>query len=120
MFFLYSHCRTAAYQQHCKPKAHTTAASGLWIFLLALRLISRGAVRPVAAGALPEDILCLTLRHCGNQAQVVRAYETKDLDVAFNGFLNDPEMTCGLNDATELYRDMLSEVRKHLIYYCED
>lgn len=83
-------------------------------------LISRGAVRPVAAGALPEDILCLTLRHCGNQAQVVRAYETKDLDVAFNGFLNDPEMTCGLNDATELYRDMLSEVRKHLIYYCED
>ena len=29
-------------------------------------------------------------------------------------------MTCGLNDATELYRDMLSEVRKHLIYYCED
>jgi len=83
-------------------------------------LVSRDAVRPVAAGALPEDILCLTLRHCGNQAQAVRAYETKDLDIAFNGFLNDPEMTCGLNDATELYRQMLSEIRKHLLYYCEE
>lgn len=81
-------------------------------------LISRGNVRPVSAGSLPRDILGLTMRHCINRELVVKAYEERDLDIAFNAFLNEPAMICGLTEATELYREMLSAVRKHLIYYC--
>lgn len=83
-------------------------------------LVSRESVRSVSAGALPEDILGLTMRHVYNRAAVVRAYEKRDLDIAFNAFLNDPVMNAGLTEATELYREMLSAVRKHLLYYCED
>ncbi len=83
-------------------------------------LISRGNVRPVAAGALPEDIMGITVRHVYNRSAVVRAYKEKDLDIAFNAFLNDPVLSCGLTEATELYREMLSAVSKHLVYYCED
>ena len=81
-------------------------------------LISKGSVRPVAAGSLPREILGLTMRHVYNREAVVDAYESRDLDIAFNAFLNDPCVKCGLAEATELYREMLSAVRKHLIYYC--
>lgn len=80
-------------------------------------LISRQGVRPVTAGALPEDIMGLTMRHVYSRSAVVRAYEQRDLDIAFNAFLNDPAVTCSLSDATELYKEMLSAVRNHLIYY---
>lgn len=82
-------------------------------------LISRGNIRPVCAGALPDDILGLTIRHVYNRQGIVRAYEKRDLDIAFNSFLNDPVMNCGFTEAAELYREMLSAVRTHLIYYLE-
>ncbi|MBQ5333450.1 MAG: alpha-glucosidase/alpha-galactosidase [Oscillospiraceae bacterium] len=82
-------------------------------------LISRGSVRAVCGGRLPESAAGLSVRHAYNREAVVRAYVEKDLDIAFNAFLNDPVMTCGLTEATELYREMLSAVRNHLLYYCE-
>lgn len=83
-------------------------------------LISRDCIRAVSAGELPHDILGLTLRHVYNRDTVVRAYEERDLDIAFNAFLNDPTMTCGLSEATELYREMLTAARNYLVYYCEE
>ncbi|MGN0665257.1 MAG: alpha-glucosidase/alpha-galactosidase [Huintestinicola sp.] len=80
-------------------------------------LISRGSVRPVTAGSLPEEILGLSLRHAVNRSTVVRSVIEKDLDIAFNAFLNDPVMTADLTSATELYREMLAAVRTHLIYF---
>ncbi|MCI7499571.1 MAG: alpha-glucosidase/alpha-galactosidase, partial [Oscillospiraceae bacterium] len=82
-------------------------------------LISRDSVRAVCAGRLPDSIAGLSVRHVYNRAAVVKAFEERDLDIAFNAFLNDPLMTCGLTEATELYREMLSGIRTHLLYYCE-
>lgn len=81
-------------------------------------LISKDSVKPVTAGKLPEEILGLTIRHIINQSTLIKAVMEKDLDIAFNAFINDPLMTADLSDATELYKEMLSAVRTHLLYYC--
>ncbi len=83
-------------------------------------LVSKDCIRPVTSGSLPDGVLGLTMRHVHNRSHVVMAYRKRDLDIAFNAFLNDPVMNCGLTEATELYKEMLSAVRKHLIYYCTD
>ncbi len=81
-------------------------------------LISKNNVQPVAAGKLPDEIYALTIRHVVNQSTIVKAVTEKDLDIAFNAFLNDPLMSADLNSAAELYKEMLSAIRNHLIYYC--
>lgn len=81
-------------------------------------LISKNSVKPVAAGKLSDEIYGLTIRHIVNQNTIVKSVKERDLDIAFNAFLNDPLMTVDLNDATELYKEMLSAVRTHLLYYC--
>ncbi len=81
-------------------------------------LISKNSVKAIASGKLPEDILGLTARHIYNQNTIVRAVFEKDLDIAFNAFLNDPLMTADLSSATELYKEMLTAIRSHLLYYC--
>ena len=53
-----------------------------------------------------------------NQSTIIKSVLEKDLDIAFNAFLNDPLMSADLSSATELYSEMLAAVRKHLIYYC--
>lgn len=80
-------------------------------------LISKNSVRPVAAGRLTDEIYGLTIRHVVNQDIIVKAVREKDLDIAFNAFLNDPLVSVDLNDATELYKEMLTVVRTHLLYY---
>ena len=81
-------------------------------------LLSQNSVKPVMAGALPDEICALTLRHVFNQATIVKSVFDKDLDIAFNAFLNDPLITTDLASATELYKEMLSSIRAHLLYYC--
>ncbi len=81
-------------------------------------LISKNSVKPVAAGRLNDEIYGLTIRHVINQGTIVKSVREKDLDIAFNAFLNDPLMSVDLNDATELYKEMLAAVRTHLLYYC--
>ncbi|MEG0615353.1 MAG: alpha-glucosidase/alpha-galactosidase [Oscillospiraceae bacterium] len=81
-------------------------------------LFSNNSVKPVMAGKLPEEIAALTLRHVFNQETVLKAVFEKDLDIAFNAFLNDPLMTTDLGSATDLYKEMLSASRAHLLYYC--
>ncbi|MDE6709100.1 MAG: alpha-glucosidase/alpha-galactosidase, partial [Oscillospiraceae bacterium] len=59
-----------------------------------------------------------TIRHVMNQKTLVKSVKEKDLAIAFNAFLNDPLMSVDLNDAAELYKEMLAAVRTHLLYYC--
>jgi alpha-galactosidase len=81
-------------------------------------LFSHNSIKPVAAGTLPDEIYALTIRHVINQQTVIKSVFEKDLDIAFNAFLNDPLVTIDLASATELYKEMLSSIRAHLIYYC--
>jgi alpha-galactosidase len=83
-------------------------------------LISKNNVQPVASGRLPDEIYALTIRHVINRFTILKAVSSKDLDIAFNAFLNDPLVNTDLNSATELYKEMLSAVRKKLVYYAEN
>ncbi len=80
-------------------------------------LVSGGNIRPVAAGALPDPLLGISMDRISNRNTVVDAVFKKDFDIAFNAFLNDPLMTADRNTAAQLYTDMLSAVRGNLIYY---
>ena len=80
---------------------------------------SKNNVQPVFAGVIPEDILVLINRIVLNNNMLVDAVLEKDLDSAFNVFLNDPLMTLDINKATELYKQMLSCNKAHLEYYCK-
>lgn len=81
-------------------------------------LFSHNSVRPVMSGALPEELTALTMRHISNEKTLLASAVEKDLDIAFNAFLNDPLVTLSLNEATEMFRAMLAENRTYLLYYC--
>lgn len=81
-------------------------------------LFSKNSVQPVLAGALPDELCALTLRHVYNQQAVLKAAVERDLDIAYNAFVNDPLVTTDLNSSAELYKEMLSRIRAHLVYYC--
>lgn len=81
-------------------------------------VFSQDSVRPILSESLPAEVAALTERHLSNQKILVKAVLEKDLDVAFNAFLNDPLMTADLESATELYKEMLSSIRSQLLYYC--
>ena len=81
-------------------------------------LISKNSVKPVVSGDLPEELMILAARQISNQKILMKAAKEKDLDIAFNAFLNDTLMTLPIDSATELYKEMLSGIRSHLIYYC--
>jgi alpha-galactosidase/6-phospho-beta-glucosidase family protein len=77
-------------------------------------LITRDSVRPVHAGALPPDVNALVMRHVLNQETVVRAGIERDRRLAFNAFLNDPQIRLGVQDAGTLFEEMLSSTRRYL------
>ncbi len=81
-------------------------------------LISKNSVKAVTSGRLPDDVFSLAIRHVYNQRTVLKSVTEKDLDIAFNAFLNEPLMSADLDSATELYKEMLFDVHKHLEYYC--
>ena len=78
-------------------------------------LVSRGSIRAVAAGSLTDELAGMSVRSITNRALIVRSVFEKDLDIAFNAFLNDPLMSIDLNSAAVLYKDMLASVRNSLI-----
>lgn len=80
-------------------------------------LFAKNSIRPVAAGAMSEELYALTVRHTVNQKLIVDAVFEKDLDIAFNAFINDPLMSADLASAAELYKEMLSAEKNQLVYY---
>ncbi|MFA5659477.1 MAG: alpha-glucosidase/alpha-galactosidase [Oscillospiraceae bacterium] len=81
-------------------------------------LFSKNSVRPVFAGLVPEDISALLNRQVQNTDMLVDAIFARDLDSVFNVFLNDPLVTLDLNRSAELYKQLLSVNKAHMIYYC--
>lgn len=81
-------------------------------------LFSVNSARPIFAGTIPEDVLVLINRQAQNTNLLVEAIFEKNLDYAFNVFLNDPLMTLDISRATELYKQLLSINKAYLLYYC--
>ena len=72
-------------------------------------------IEPVYAGPLPAQILPLVARHVHNQENALRAALTCDRTLAFNTFMNDPQMAAvSLEDGKKLFDDMLENQRAYL------
>lgn len=77
-------------------------------------VFSRNSVRPVQAGSLPDDVQSLVYRHVVNQETTLKAALKKDKELAFRAFANDPLMTANINDAWQLFNDMLHATKAYL------
>ncbi|MBQ3492660.1 MAG: alpha-glucosidase/alpha-galactosidase [Clostridia bacterium] len=82
-------------------------------------IFSADSVKPVVSGKLSGQILALVNRVAIAQTEVVRAILDEDYDRVFNCFVNDPLVTISLDQAKELFLDMI-ENTKHLIPRSEE
>ena len=76
-----------------------------------------GSVTPVIAGELPKSIYPLVSRICGNQRLLADAVAQRDLDKAFQVFVNDPLVRLPLDKARELFDRMVANTAKYLGMY---
>jgi alpha-galactosidase len=75
------------------------------------------SVDPVCAGNVPSEIYCLIARTVANQETVVEAAYTRNLDLAFNAFINDPLVTLGVEDSRKLFDEMVENTKDYLKDY---
>ena len=75
------------------------------------------SVTPVMAGELPATIYPLISRVCGAQRMLTEAALTRNLDLAFAVFANDPLVRLPLDKAKELFERMLKNTAKYLGSY---
>lgn len=80
-------------------------------------LFSKNSLKPIICGALPEDLKTLMMRHIGNYSAITRAVSEKNIDIAFNAFLNDPLMTLDIDSARNLFNSMLSYSESSLEWF---
>ena len=76
-----------------------------------------GSVTPVLAGELPKSIYPLVSRICGNQRLLADAVAQRDLDMAFQVFVNDPLVRLPLDKARELFDRMVANTAAYLGMY---
>ena len=74
-------------------------------------------VTPVFAGNLPETVYPLVARISGEQQMLTEAALTRNLDLAFAAFTNDPLVTVSLSDARKLFDEMIENTRAYLADY---
>ena len=72
------------------------------------------AMRPVCAGRLPEPVNRIVYEHAANQMMLTDACIKKDIGLAFSAFLNDSLMTIGVNEAEELFTEMVGNTKGYL------
>lgn len=78
---------------------------------------SAGKVVPVMAGNIPASIYPMVARICGQQEALNDAIAKRDVKAIRNVFLNDPLVTCAIEDAVELFSQMCENTKKYLGMY---
>ena len=76
-----------------------------------------GSVTPVMAGEIPKEIYPLVARICGEQEQLNEAIAERNVGRIFDAFANDPLVTCTLEEAKELFREMVMNTKEYLTSY---
>ena len=71
-------------------------------------------VKPLCAGRMNNEIRNMVARHVGNHETILKAALTRDKELAFAAFINDPLVTCSLTDAKALFDEMLQNTKKDL------
>ncbi len=74
-------------------------------------------VAPVVAGDIPLEIYGLIMPHVTNQEMIIESVFTKDKELAFKAFLNDPLMRLDYEKARELFNRMYDKTKKYLTYF---
>lgn len=75
---------------------------------------TKDAIYPVLAGKFPDDIKNLIIRHVLNQETILKAGISRNKDLAFKAFINDPLVNVSLEDAEKLFNEMLKNTKKYL------
>ena len=82
---------------------------------LCIKFSRTGFINP--AGPIPEAIYPLIARVCGIQEQVAEGVFERDLNKIFYAFANDPLVTCGIEDAKKLFKEMCENTKEYLTMY---
>ena len=76
-----------------------------------------GSFVPMFAGEMPSPILGLTERIVANQQMIVEAVQKRDLGLAFEAFINDPQNTLDMPTSKKLFDEMLDNTKAYLSMY---
>ena len=76
-----------------------------------------GTLTPVMAGDVPASIYPLVSRICLGQENISEAIAERNLDKLFCVFVNDPLVTCSMEDAKKLFNEMIENTKKYLTSY---
>jgi galacturan 1,4-alpha-galacturonidase len=74
---------------------------------------SRDRLQPVTAGEMPDDVKNLVMRHILNHETLIKSVFTRDLDLAFRAFVNDPLVTINADKAKALFDEMVANTKEH-------
>lgn len=80
-------------------------------------VFERNAIRPIAAGKLPEEIGALIRPHVENHERILEAALTFDEELVVRAFMNDPLVAgkrCSEEEVRKLVRDMLDGTMAYL------
>jgi len=80
-------------------------------------LFDRDSIKPVIAGAMPEEILKLTMPHIENHERILKAALNPDLSLVADAFMEDPNVKgkkVSRKDVEALIKDMLKGTEKYL------
>ncbi len=75
------------------------------------------SLKPVFAGEIPPSIYPLISRICGQQEVLSRAIAERNKESIFGVFLNDPLVTCSVDEARNLFDEMCENTKKYLTMY---
>lgn len=80
-------------------------------------LFRADSLNPVFAGPVPKQIYPMVSRVCAEQELVSEGIAERDLKKIFCAFANDPLVTCGMENARKLFREMCENTKKYLTMY---
>ena len=75
------------------------------------------SVLPVCAGPLPKQIKNLIEPISACQEMIIEAVKTRDLELAFRAFVNDPQNNLSLEDSRKLFDEMCENTKEYLRDY---
>lgn len=75
------------------------------------------SLTPVLAGPIPREIFPMIARVCGEQELLSDGIAARDIGKIFAAFANDPLVTCSLDDARRLFKEMCGNTAKYLSMY---
>ena len=74
-------------------------------------------ITPVMAGEIPASIYAMVARVCAEQQMLNRAIAKRDVLEIRNLFVNDPLVTCSMDDAKKLFKEMVENTMAYLTDY---